>query len=76
MSHLKKLSLVSANMSESVFYDLIGYVENQTTLEELDLRYSRVRVRVFSKLLEAMTKVRTLVTVHLAHNNLVEQKLT
>lgn len=73
-SQLKAFSLVNVHHSEKSFELLIVYMQNSETLEELDISWSIIKNEMWLHFMEALSFNRTLTTLTLAYNMLLEEQ--
>ena len=73
-SQLKAFSLVNVHHSEKSFELLIVYMQNSETLEELDISWSITKNEMWLHFMEALSFNRTLTTLTLAYNMLLEEQ--
>jgi len=75
-ARLKKLTLTNANHSDRSFEKVILYLQESVLLENLDLSWSGVRPSLMLKLLQVVFNNRSLVSLSLANNTLLEEQKT
>ena len=75
-ARLKKLTLTNANHSDRSFEKVILFLQESVLLENLDLSWSGVRPSLMLKLLQVVFNNRSLVSLSLANNTLLEEQKT